>query len=160
YSIAIFADHVGFCDTAKAERLRRLLDGYRRTRNREPFTATVEDVLPDGEADVYDVSVDGVHAFDANGLYVHNCGEEPLPPYGCCDLGPIILTRFIRHPFGFGGAPAFDFQRFAASVAVQVRALDNVLDLTWWPLPQQQQESRSKRRIGVGFTGLGNALAM
>lgn len=88
------------------------------------------------------------------------CSEQPLPPYGCCDLGPVILTRFVAHPFGFGGAPAFDFERFARAVAVQVRALDNVLDLTWWPLPQQQKESQSKRRIGVGFTGLGNALAM
>ena len=88
------------------------------------------------------------------------CGEQPLPPYGCCDLGPIILTRFVRHPFGFGGAPEFDFERFAHATALQVRALDNVLDLTHWPLPQQQAEARAKRRVGVGFTGLGNALAM
>lgn len=91
---------------------------------------------------------------------VNPCGEEALPPYGCCDLGPVILTRFVVHPFGFGGAPVFDFERLAKAVAVQVRALDNVLDLTWWPLPQQQAEAKAKRRIGVGFTGLGNALAM
>ena len=88
------------------------------------------------------------------------CGEQPLPPYGCCDLGPIILTRFVRHPFGFNGVPDFDFEAFAKSVTTQVRALDNVLDVTFWPLPQQQAESAAKRRIGVGFTGLGNALAM
>jgi ribonucleoside-diphosphate reductase alpha chain len=88
------------------------------------------------------------------------CGEQPLPAYGCCDLGPVILTRFVRHPFGFAGEPAFDFEAFAQAVATQVRALDNVLDLTWWPLPQQQAEAQAKRRIGVGFTGMGNALAM
>ncbi|NKE65786.1 adenosylcobalamin-dependent ribonucleoside-diphosphate reductase [Ramlibacter sp. RBP-2] len=88
------------------------------------------------------------------------CGEQPLPPYGCCDLGPVILTRFVRNPFGFTGTPRFDFEGFAAAVAVQVRALDNVLDLTWWPLPQQQAEAASKRRIGVGFTGMGDTLAM
>ena len=88
------------------------------------------------------------------------CGEQPLPPYGCCDLGPIILTRFVRHPFGFGGAAVFDVKAFEASVAIQVRALDNVLDLTFWPLPQQREEAAAKRRIGVGFTGLGNALTM
>ncbi|WP_332823633.1 adenosylcobalamin-dependent ribonucleoside-diphosphate reductase [Ramlibacter sp.] len=88
------------------------------------------------------------------------CGEQPLPPYGCCDLGPIILTRFVQHPFGFGGTPSFDFDAFARATAVQVRALDNVLDLTFWPLPQQDTESKAKRRIGVGFTGLGNSLAM
>jgi ribonucleoside-diphosphate reductase alpha chain len=88
------------------------------------------------------------------------CGEQPLPSYGCCDLGPIILTRFVRHPFGFDGLPAFDFKAFEASVALQVRALDNVLDVTFWPLPQQREESAAKRRIGVGFTGMGNVLAM
>ncbi|MBK7000897.1 MAG: adenosylcobalamin-dependent ribonucleoside-diphosphate reductase [Rhodoferax sp.] len=88
------------------------------------------------------------------------CGEQPLPSYGCCDLGPIILTRFVRHPFGFGGIAAFDFEAFDKVVATQVRALDNVLDVTFWPLPQQREESAAKRRIGVGFTGMGNALAM
>ena len=88
------------------------------------------------------------------------CGEQPLPPYGCCDLGPIILTRFVRHPFGFDGEPEFDFDAFESSVATQVRALDNVLEVTFWPLPLQQAESSAKRRIGVGFTGLGNALTM
>ena len=88
------------------------------------------------------------------------CGEQPLPPYGCCDLGPIILTRFVRHAFGFNGIAAFDFDAFAKSVAIQVRALDNVLDVTFWPLPQQREESAAKRRIGVGFTGMGNALTM
>ena len=88
------------------------------------------------------------------------CGEQPLPSYGCCDLGPVILTRFVRNPFGVGGAPSFDFEAFEQAVAVQVRALDNVLDVTWWPLPQQRDEAQAKRRIGVGFTGLGNTLSM
>lgn len=88
------------------------------------------------------------------------CGEQPLPSYGCCDLGPIILTRFVRHPFGFGGVAAFDFDAFTQAVALQVRALDNVLDVTFWPLPQQRDEAMAKRRIGVGFTGMGNTLAM
>jgi ribonucleoside-diphosphate reductase alpha chain len=88
------------------------------------------------------------------------CGEQPLPPYGCCDLGPIILTKFVRHAFNHGGTASFDFEAFAQSVALQVRALDNVLELTHWPLPQQQREAQAKRRIGVGFTGLGDTLVM
>lgn len=88
------------------------------------------------------------------------CGEQPLPSYGCCDLGPIILTKFVRHPFGVNGIPVFDFDSFGKVIAVQVRMLDNVLDATFWPLPQQQNESQQKRRIGVGYTGLGNMLAM
>ena len=88
------------------------------------------------------------------------CGEQPLPPYGCCDLGPIILPQFVRHPFGFSGTAAFDFEGFEQAVALQVRALDNVLDLSFWPLAQQRAEAAAKRRIGVGFTGLGDTLAM
>ena len=88
------------------------------------------------------------------------CGEQPLPPYGCCDLGPVILPRFIKNPFGFAGEPSFDFEAFISVVKIQVRMLDNVLDATYWPLPEQAEEARIKRRIGVGFTGLGNALVM
>ncbi|CAM4265440.1 adenosylcobalamin-dependent ribonucleoside-diphosphate reductase [Comamonas aquatilis] len=86
------------------------------------------------------------------------CGEQPLPPYGCCDLGPVILTRFVREPFT--SQACFDMEGFAAAVTVQVRMLDNVLDATVWPLPEQQREAQQKRRIGVGFTGLGDALIL
>ncbi len=86
------------------------------------------------------------------------CGEEPLPAYGCCDLGSIDLTRFVAAPF----APhaAFDFAAFREVAAVAVRMLDNVLEVTAWPLPEHGREAASKRRIGLGFTGLGDALAM
>lgn len=86
------------------------------------------------------------------------CGEQPLPPYGCCDLGPIILTRFVREPFT--PQARFDLESFSAAVAIQVRLLDNVLDATVWPLPEQQREAQQKRRIGVGFTGLGDTLIL
>ncbi|MBP6320053.1 MAG: ribonucleoside-diphosphate reductase, adenosylcobalamin-dependent, partial [Rubrivivax sp.] len=86
------------------------------------------------------------------------CGEQPLPPYGCCCLGSIDLTRFVRRPFDDGAE--FDEATFAEVTRVAVRMLDNVLDVTVWPLPQQQEEARSKRRTGLGFTGLGDALIM
>jgi len=159
-NLHVFAERVGFRDNDKAARLAQMLSDYKRTPNRERFVATVDTLQADGEETVYDVTVNDVHAFDANGLVVHNCGEQPLPPYGCCDLGPVILPRFVRHPFGFGGLPSFDLEAFEQAVALQVRALDNVLDVTYWPLPQQREESAAKRRIGVGFTGMGNALAM
>ena len=86
------------------------------------------------------------------------CAEQTLPPYGCCDLGPIILTKFVRQPFA--EEASFDWDRFLGTAATMVRFLDNVLDVTVWPLPKQREESQAKRRIGVGFTGLGSALAM
>jgi ribonucleoside-diphosphate reductase alpha chain len=86
------------------------------------------------------------------------CAEQPLPPYGCCCLGSIDLTRFVREAFEPGAH--FDEAAFTAVAQVAVRMLDNVLDTTVWPLPQQQEEARRKRRVGLGFTGLGDALVM
>lgn len=88
------------------------------------------------------------------------CGEQPLPDYGCCVLGPINLTRLVKHPFGIGGKPEIDIERLGKMVRTQVRMLDNVIDLTCWPLPAQAKEAFSKRRIGVGITGLADMLAM
>jgi ribonucleoside-diphosphate reductase alpha chain len=86
------------------------------------------------------------------------CGEQPLPSYGCCCLGSIDLTHFVTRPFEDDAA--FDEAGLIEVASVATRMLDNVLDATVWPLPQQQQEAMHKRRIGLGFTGLGDALAM
>jgi ribonucleoside-diphosphate reductase alpha chain len=86
------------------------------------------------------------------------CGEQPLPSYGCCCLGSVNLAPFVREPFG--AKARFDFDAFARVVRVSVRMLDNVLDATVWPLEKQHQEACAKRRIGLGFTGLGDALIM
>ena len=86
------------------------------------------------------------------------CAEQPLPPYGCCCLGSIDLTKFIRLPFSEDSS--FDFDRFAKVVGTSIRMLDNVLEVTAWPLEQQRKEAMAKRRVGLGFTGLGDALIM
>ena len=86
------------------------------------------------------------------------CAEQPLPPYGCCCLGSIDLTRMVKNPFSVHAG--FDYGPFRQLVRIAVRMLDNVLDVTAWPLPEQQQEAQSKRRIGLGYTGLGDALVM
>jgi ribonucleoside-diphosphate reductase alpha chain len=86
------------------------------------------------------------------------CAEQPLPAYGCCCLGSIDLTRFVREPFA--ERAAFDFEGFGKVVEVAVRMLDNVLEVTAWPLEAQRREAMAKRRVGLGFTGLGDALIM
>ena len=86
------------------------------------------------------------------------CAEQPLPPYGCCCLGSIDLTRMVKNPFSKHAG--FDYEPFKQIVRVAVRMLDNVLDVTAWPLPEQQKEAQNKRRVGLGFTGLGDALVM
>ncbi|HMV18186.1 MAG TPA: adenosylcobalamin-dependent ribonucleoside-diphosphate reductase [Zoogloea sp.] len=86
------------------------------------------------------------------------CAEQPLPSYGCCCLGSINLTLYVKDPFT--AKAAFDFAAFGKTVETSIRMLDNVLEATHWPLEQQHAEAQSKRRVGLGFTGLGNALAM
>jgi ribonucleoside-diphosphate reductase alpha chain len=86
------------------------------------------------------------------------CAEEFLPAYGCCCLGSIDLTRFVTNPFT--PEARFEYEAFGEVVAVAVRMLDNVLAVTPWPLSQQDAESKAKRRVGLGFTGLGDALLM
>ncbi|MDD3352604.1 adenosylcobalamin-dependent ribonucleoside-diphosphate reductase [Zoogloea sp.] len=86
------------------------------------------------------------------------CAEQPLPSYGCCCLGSINLTLYVKD--AFSEKASFDFAGFAKTVETSIRMLDNVLEATHWPLEQQHAEAQSKRRVGLGFTGLGNALAM
>jgi ribonucleoside-diphosphate reductase alpha chain len=157
-NLARFADLIGFSDVDKSMRLEAALAGYVRKLNAGRFMATFESLEPDGVEEVFDATVADVHAFDANGLYVHNCGEQPLPTYGCCDLGSIDVARFVSSPFEAGAS--FDFEEFGQVVETSIRMLDDVLEATPWPLPAQRAEAMAKRRVGLGFTGLGDALVM
>jgi ribonucleoside-diphosphate reductase alpha chain len=86
------------------------------------------------------------------------CGEVPLPPYGACDLGAINLTRLIRDPFS--PHSHLDSARLATIASTAVRLLDNVIDVSRFPLQQQQIAVSKARRIGLGITGLADALIM
>jgi len=86
------------------------------------------------------------------------CAEQPLPPYGCCCLGSIDLTMHVRHPFT--EEAMFDIDSFNQVARIAIRMLDNVLDVSVWPLDAQRAEAMSKRRVGLGFLGLGSALVM
>lgn len=86
------------------------------------------------------------------------CGEIPLPPYGACDLGSLNLTQFVHAPFS--AEARLDEERIAAAVCTAVRLLDNVTDISGFPLPEQATQARGSRRIGLGITGLADALIM
>ena len=86
------------------------------------------------------------------------CGEQPLPPYGACLLGSINLARFVERPFT--PAARLDTGRLASLIPDAVRMLDDVIDISGFPLPTQQEEARNKRRIGLGVTGLADALIL
>lgn len=86
------------------------------------------------------------------------CGEQPLPPYGACLLGSINLAQLIEHPFEENAT--LDVDKLSSLVAAAVRMMDNVIDISNFPLPEQAKEAAAKRRIGLGVTGLADALIM
>jgi ribonucleoside-diphosphate reductase alpha chain len=86
------------------------------------------------------------------------CAEEPLPPFGGCNLGSLNLTAFVRDPFGRAARLDHDALRETARVAV--RFLDDVIEISRFPLYRQREQVHRARRIGLGITGLGDALAM
>jgi len=86
------------------------------------------------------------------------CGEQPLPPYGACLLGAVNLAALVRDPFE--ATARLDVDALEDLVADSVRLLDNVIEVSKYPLPQQAHEARAKRRIGLGITGLADALIM
>jgi ribonucleoside-diphosphate reductase alpha chain len=86
------------------------------------------------------------------------CGEQPLPPYGACLLGSLNLTRFVNSPFS--KTASLNVSALADVTRTAIRFLDNVIDVSNYPLPQQKQEAADKRRLGLGVTGLADALVM
>lgn len=95
-------------------------------------------------------------AYCENIAATNPCGEQPLPPYGACLLGSINLSRLVTRPFETDAG--IDRQQLEHLTATAVRFLDNVIDVSRYPLREQEQEAKSKRRIGLGVTGLADAL--
>ena len=153
-SISLFAGRIGFGDREKATKLETILSNYVRKLNRERFVATVASLEESGEEEVFDVQVPEINAFDANGLVVHNCGEQPLSPGESCLLGSVNLARMFRGNV----LDMIDQKLLEETVATGVRFLDNLIDVAQYPLSSIAEATRATRKIGVGFTGLADAL--
>ncbi len=147
-----FANRVGFSDEAKQRRLLAVIDARKpdfRDRHRTEVTA----IEPLGTAPVFDCTIPGVHAFDANGLYAHNCGEQFLHGYDSCNLGSINVGHFYD-----AGAKDVDWDRLGQTTAVALRFLDNVIDANIYPIDEIRDMVTNNRRVGLGIMGFADLL--
>lgn len=85
------------------------------------------------------------------------CAEQPLPPNGACLLGSFNLTKYVAHSFNDNKKWVFNFEEFRKDIPPVIRMMDNVIDYAVYPLPEQEVEAKSKRRMGIGVAGLANA---
>nr|WP_321167621.1 LAGLIDADG family homing endonuclease [Halalkalirubrum salinum] len=170
-----FRDEIGFLLDSKNEALAARLDSYDRGPYSEPFEATVDSVEADGHEPVYDLTEPETHSFVANGLVVHNCGEQPLEEYEACNLGHINLSTvadfdapdwrvwYDEHGDAYDGLEdamaafldeAIDYEEFDERIALGTRFLENVVTMSDFPVSEIEQKVRDMRKIGLGVMGL------
>ncbi|MCF4152413.1 ribonucleoside-diphosphate reductase [Dethiosulfovibrio sp. F2B] len=157
-NLSRFQARVGFEDSDKSLKLENAINSYDRRQNRERFIARFDSLVACGEEAVFDVQVPGVNAFDANGLYVHNCGEQPLPNYTSCNLGSVNLEAFVSSESS--GEAVFDMDSFVDQVFRSVYYLDLVIDATSYPLERIADRTKMIRPVGLGLMGLADAAIM
>ena len=146
-NLMAFADDIGFLMPYKQLSLEDYISRGKRGPYSEHFTATVESVTPDGVEDVFDLTEPLTHSFVGNGVVIHNCGEQPLPGFGVCNLGAINLSKFVSD-----GEVAWD--DLGKAVRYSVRFLDNVIDATPYFFDENLMQQRNERRVGLNTMGM------
>ncbi len=150
-NLRVFAEQIGFLTDEKQHKLDEALTKFARGPYREDFLATFESLTPDGEEMVYDLSEPEAHLFVGNGLTLHNCGEQGLPPFGVCNLGALNLSAFVVDG-------KMDYAHLAEISKVAMRFLDNVVDATEYFIEENRVAQLGTRRTGLGTMGLADAL--
>ncbi|MDQ3321335.1 MAG: hypothetical protein M3525_02575 [Acidobacteriota bacterium] len=153
-NIAAFTEEIGFLQEAKQSKLNAFQQDLKRGFYAENFTATVKDVIADGEEDVFDITVPGPHSFIANGLTVSNCGEQFLHFSNSCNLGSIDLSKFYKQ-VGDGVNPdeSVEWERLARVTHLSTQFLDNVIDAGDFPLDDIDDVVKRTRPVGLGIMG-------
>jgi ribonucleoside-diphosphate reductase alpha chain len=150
-NLQVFAQQIGFLTTEKQNKLEERLAPYIRGPYQETFLATFQSLISNGEEIVYDLTEPESHLFVANGLVIHNCGEQGLPPYGVCNLGALNLSSFVK-------SGNMDWERLARVSRIAMRFLDNVVDANEYFIAENREAQMGTRRTGLGTMGLADAL--
>jgi ribonucleoside-diphosphate reductase alpha chain len=153
-NLLLFTSEIGFITQAKQARLSAYLDRQQRGPYRETFTARIENLILEGEELVFDLHQPDTHSFVANGIVVHNCGEQWLGPYENCCLGSVNLAQH------FGPDHTVDWEKLRFNVELSTRFLDDVVEANAYvpAVPQLAESAHRARRIGLGIMGLGDLM--
>ena len=152
-----FNQIVGFTRLDKKSKLDTIISNYKRAPDKEKFTARILSIEKYGIEDVYDVSIPGINAFDANGLYVHNCGEQFLLDYESCNLGSINMARMTIIDDN-SQTIVINNELLRETCFTAVHFLDNVIDMNNYPVEEIKNTTKKTRRIGVGVMGVADML--
>ena len=158
-NLLTFRDEIGFLQESKRAKLAAALSHYgARGPYTETFLATVKSITPLGVQPVYDLTEPQTHSFVANGIVVHNCGEQWLGPYENCCLGSINLAVHVTTDAD--GTPIVDWDLLRRSVQESTHFLDNVVSANAYVpvVPEVAEAAYRARRIGLGIMGLGDMM--
>ncbi|MHB8561753.1 MAG: LAGLIDADG family homing endonuclease, partial [Thermoplasmataceae archaeon] len=148
-----YVEKIGLISERKINKLNAIKNSYTEGARNTSWVATVLSLDEDGTEEVFDLVEPVTHTFIANGMIIHNCGEQPLLPYESCNLGSINLSKFVKDG-------EVDYERLRDVIRLSTRFLDDVVDANKFPVDKIEEMTRKTRKIGLGYMGFADMLLL